>query len=426
MTTPAAPLQAALVVAPDRVFVPANRWDLLPAGPSPAVSVVVTHYDQPRQLTRVLGALALQTLAPFEVVVTDDGSPSPPAVPDGVRLVRQQDCGFRAAAARNLGAATTSGAVLAFLDADTVPEPDYLEQLVTRLAACPDVLAVGRRRHADLSGDGRELPEPGWLREAYADSRNLLDADGRSFRFVLSAVMACGRDLFDDVGGFDERFVGYGGEDWDFAYRAWNNGAVLVHERAALAWHDGPDWAGRSAPESGDRTQKDAESARLAALIPEPHTRGAPLPQALPDVLVDVLGGDLRTVHCLLRQDHRDLQVRVPYAGEAHVSAVRTDPWTADQLARARVRVRLDRPCLLAPDQLGRIVALLTEAGWGETLLTVSGQLVGAATSTRALGRERRWRDAVVDPVGEAFGRQRLEVEVVPPREDLAGFLAAG
>jgi GT2 family glycosyltransferase len=92
----------------------------------------------------------------------------------------------------------------------------------------------------------------------------------RSFRFVISAVLGCRRELFDDLDGFDERFVGYGGEDWDLGYRAWNAGAVLVHARGAVAWHDGPDWAGRTE----DRARKDVESTQLAALIPEPQTRG--------------------------------------------------------------------------------------------------------------------------------------------------------
>ena len=42
-------------------------------------------------------------------VVVDDGSPAPPVVPDGVRLLRQDDRGFRAAAARNLGARHARG-----------------------------------------------------------------------------------------------------------------------------------------------------------------------------------------------------------------------------------------------------------------------------------------------------------------------------
>jgi len=36
-----------------------------------------------------------------------------------------------------------------------------------------------------VSGDGRELPEPGWLRDGPPASRDLLDAAGRTFRFVL-------------------------------------------------------------------------------------------------------------------------------------------------------------------------------------------------------------------------------------------------
>ena len=40
---------------------------------------------------------------------------------------------------------------------------------------------------------------------------------------------------------------------------------------------------------------KDRESARLAALVPEPSVRGAPLPGGVPDVLADVaaVGSDL-------------------------------------------------------------------------------------------------------------------------------------
>ena len=410
-----------LAPGPGDVLVPGNRWDLLPPGPDPAVAVVVTHYEQPAQLALVLAALTRQTSPPAEVVVADDGSALAPDLPPGVRLVRQADLGFRAAAARNLGAAATRAQVLVFLDADTVPEPGFLAALVRRVAACPDVLAVGRRRHADLTGDGRELPEPGWLRDGYIASRDLLDADGRSFRFVLSAVLACRRSLFTDLGGFDERFTGYGGEDWDLAYRAWNAGAVLVHEPTAVAWHDGPAWSGRSP----DRTAKDAESSRLAALVPEPTTRGAPLPGLLPDVLVDVPAYDARCVHALLRQDHRDLQIRTPATGELHAGAVREQPWTADQLRRARVRLRLDEPVALAPYVVGAVVARLVDDDLGELVLTVRGREVGVARTTRALGRARRWPQ-VPDVVGLAFGRAHLEVRTVPPRDDLAGFFAAG
>ena len=402
-------------------LVPGNRWDLLAPAPVPTVTVVVTHYEQPVQLARTLAALERQTRPVEQVVVSDDGSTTPPVVPPGVRLVRQEDRGFRAAAARNHGAAGATGDVLVFLDADTVPEPGFVEALVQRAAASPDVLAVGRRRHADLSGDGSELPEPQWLVDGYGATRDLLHADGRSFRYVISAVLALRRELFVDLGGFDERFVGYGGEDWDLGYRAWNAGAVLVHERDAVAWHDGPDWAGRP----GERADKEAETARLAAVIPEPLTRGVPLPAQLPDVLVDLPVHDPRAVTALLRSSHRDLQVRVPDAGGLHTAAVRTEPWTADQLARARVRIQLEEPVALAPDVVARAVRRLTDDGLGEVVLRARGRRVGTATSSRAAGRAQRGAGRADDVVGRCFGRGELAVAVVPPRDDLAGFLAA-
>ena len=272
----------------------------------------MTHFEQ-QGAGPDAGRGVAQTVPPTEVVVADDGSAQPPRVPAGVRVVRQEDLGFRAAAARNLGAAATTSPVLAFLDADTTPEPGYLAALLGRVAACPDVLAVGRRRHADLSGDGTELPEPAWLVDGYAASRDLLDADGRSFRFVISAVMACSRALFDDVGGFDERFVGYGGEDWDLAYRAWNAGAVLVHERAAVAWHDGPEWAARPATA---RRQGPGVGAARGAGARAGDARGTAAGAAAGRAGGRAAPHDPRCVAALLAGSHRDLQVRADGGGE--------------------------------------------------------------------------------------------------------------
>ena len=226
--------------------VPGNRWDLAPAGAARrTVSVVVAHYEQQAALDRTLAALGRQTRPPDEVVVADDGSHRAPVVPPGVRVVRQDDDGFRLAAVRNLGVAASTGEVVVLLDADTTPEPAFVERMVALPEALPETLVVGRRRHADLSGTGEELPEPTWLRTAYADTRDLLDADATGHRFLIGAVVACSRWWYDEIGGFDETFRAYGGEDWELAHRSWTAGGLLAHRPDAVAWHDGPDAGGR-------------------------------------------------------------------------------------------------------------------------------------------------------------------------------------
>lgn len=126
--------------------------------------------------------------------MVDDGSPEAPEVPPGVTLLRQEDRGFRVAAARNLGAARARGELLCFLDADTAPEPDYIRELTRLPALVPEAVTVGRRRYAGLAGgDGpvevagpaTELPAPEWLERGYADSRDLLEAADRSYRYVI-------------------------------------------------------------------------------------------------------------------------------------------------------------------------------------------------------------------------------------------------
>jgi GT2 family glycosyltransferase len=333
--------------------VPGNRWDLAPDGPRRRrVSVVVTHFEQQAELDRTLAGLRRQTRLPDEVVVADDGSSQAPEVPAGVQLVRQHDDGFRAAAARNLGVAASTGELLVLLDADTTPEPHFVERMVALPEALPEALVVGRRRHADLAGTGpdgaieevappRELPEPAWLRDAYADSRDLLDADHTSHRFVISAVLACSRWWYDEVGGFDETFSSYGGEDWDFAHRSWAAGGLVAHRRDAVAWHDGPDAGARSL----DPDARLAETVAVADRTSAPGTTWRGLARGPADLVVTLAPtlGDaelLVTVDSLLAALPRAV-VRLP---ERHRDLVGTDPRVvpAEQDVPASARLHLD------------------------------------------------------------------------------------
>ncbi|MFJ4036438.1 glycosyltransferase family 2 protein [Microbacterium sp. NPDC090007] len=391
-------------------WVPGNRWDLVAhrRPQPPRVSVIVTHYAQPDELARTLAALARQDHPRelLEIIVADDGSPQAPAVPDGVRVVRQDDRGFRAAAARNLGAAAATGDVLCFLDADTTPEPGYVRRLSRLPALLPEAVTVGRRRHADLTGvpaaepiehagPARELDEPAWLREAYARSGDLLRADDRSYRYVISAVLACSRAFFDEVGGFDETFASYGGEDWEWAHRAWQSGAVLAHVPDAVAWHDGPDWAGRDGVDRA--AEGNRQSLLLAGRIPVDGsaargvlTRSADLQVVVPGALTPAAA--FVCADSFLAAFPRSV---VTMDAVPPVAAFDDDPRVrpvADPVD-ARVVLRLVAPAVvLDPTSLRSALAVLSESDTGRVrLVSPEGAFLGRAHSRRAARRSSRW-----------------------------------
>lgn len=188
---------------------------------TPRIDVVVTHYDDERRLRWVLKALGAQ-MYPSErlhVVVADDGSPT---LPDAPHVVTQPDEGFRAAAARNLGAREGNAPLILFLDGDTVPEPGFVAAMVTAWhEASADargcgVVVTGRRRHAEFDDAGtviRHLDDPAWLLDGHARTDDLRAAGPGDWRYVISAVLGMDRALFTRLGGFDEALVGYGGEE---------------------------------------------------------------------------------------------------------------------------------------------------------------------------------------------------------------------
>jgi glycosyltransferase involved in cell wall biosynthesis len=100
------------------------------------ISVVIPHLNQPEMLERCLTSLRMGQRQPDEVIVVDNGSRVLPqevvAASPGVRLLQEFAPG--PGPARNLGAAQSTGDILAFIDADCLADVAWLAQAEAALA----------------------------------------------------------------------------------------------------------------------------------------------------------------------------------------------------------------------------------------------------------------------------------------------------
>lgn len=110
----------------------------------PDVSVIIPHYNDPVRLRLCLTELLKNDTRGVEIIVVDNASPRPidALITDfpSVTFLTEPEKG--AAPARNTGVAASSGAILAFIDADCVPDLDWLSKV--RSAATRADLVGGR------------------------------------------------------------------------------------------------------------------------------------------------------------------------------------------------------------------------------------------------------------------------------------------
>ena len=170
-----------------------------------ALSIVIPTHNRAERLRQNLLALTRQTAAPdvYEIVVVADGCTDGTAgmVADvvattPVRLVVVTQSPSGAAAARNLGAASASAAVLLFLDDDMEATPDLVSAHIAAHRHRPRTVVIGRfSTPADptaslLSKDARRW----WADRAAARSR----PDHRfTFLDVCTGHLSMPRELFD-------------------------------------------------------------------------------------------------------------------------------------------------------------------------------------------------------------------------------------
>jgi GT2 family glycosyltransferase len=193
------------------------------------VSVVVPAHQNPNELRRLLAALETQTLSldRFEVVVGDDGS-QPPLDVTGTSVLPRMRWGpkHNSYAARNRAAAAAHGEVLAFVDSDCAPDPEWLERGVYALQDAE--IAAGQ-----ILLDVPVRPTPVWSIldiELFCNQQRTVRAGS-----AVTGNLFIRRRDFEALGGFDMTLPS--GGDVDFTSRATARGLRLVYAGDAVVRH---------------------------------------------------------------------------------------------------------------------------------------------------------------------------------------------
>jgi GT2 family glycosyltransferase/2-polyprenyl-3-methyl-5-hydroxy-6-metoxy-1,4-benzoquinol methylase/glycosyltransferase involved in cell wall biosynthesis len=212
----------------------------------PLVSIVIPVHGQWAYTRRCLAAIeAGGPRVPFEVIVVDDASPDDSARVlarcPGVRLVRaEHNLGF--VGASNLGAAQARGELLVLLNNDTEPRAGWLDALVETVYGDERIGLVGAKL---LYPDG-SLQECGGIVWSDASAANYGHGDDpddpryaslRDVDYCSGAALLVRRELFERLGGFDERYAPAYYEDTDLAFAVRAAGYRTVVEPAAVVVH---------------------------------------------------------------------------------------------------------------------------------------------------------------------------------------------
>jgi GT2 family glycosyltransferase len=191
----------------------------------------VCTYNGKRTIRDCLEGLRKVDYPNFEVIVVNDGST------DGTEIIAKE-YGFRVISipngglsnARNVGLRASKGEIVAYIDDDAVPDPQWLTYLAATFLSTD---------HAGVGGPNIPPADDGPVAECVANAPggpvHVLLTD-REAEHIPGCNMAFRKAALEEIGGFDAQFR-IAGDDVDLCWRLLERGWTLGFNPAAMVWH---------------------------------------------------------------------------------------------------------------------------------------------------------------------------------------------
>jgi glycosyltransferase involved in cell wall biosynthesis len=199
--------------------------------PWPRISVIVCAYNSEDTLPDCLNGLRALDYSNYEVIVVNDGSTDRSAEiasEYGFRLIDTENRGL--ACARNAGLEAATGEIVAYIDSDASPEPQWLSHLA---------ISFMRSQHVGIGGPNIPPEGDGRLAECVGHApggpTHVLLSD-RLAEHIPGCNMAFRKESLDAIGGFDPQFR-IAGDDVDICWQLQNQGGTIGYSAGAVVWH---------------------------------------------------------------------------------------------------------------------------------------------------------------------------------------------
>jgi len=222
------------------------------------VSIIITTYNNPSALQKVLDGFLFQTVNPYEIIIADDGSENDTALtvknfskiaPFPVIHVWQEDKGFRAAKIRNEAIKKAASEYLIILDGDCIPNKHFIFDHIA--LAERGFFVQGKRV---LLNEKTSVLFGADSANSYSAMLKMLPSMSNRHHILripilppfknkkLHGIKSCNMGFYKGdlitVNGFNEDFIGWGREDSELAVRLFKYGLKRKeHPFRAVCFH---------------------------------------------------------------------------------------------------------------------------------------------------------------------------------------------
>ena len=189
------------------------------------ISVIITTYGHPQFLKRAIESVLNQTCRNWELIIVDDNNPNTKERIETELVINEflskiptikylkHEFNKNGAAARNTGIRASNGKYIAFLDDDDEYAPTRLEKSLTAIQKVSE-------QYAGVYSGCTFIKRNGKCKKVYAKAPSgnfLYETLCCTFLFYSGSNIFVKREVFDQIGLFDERFIRH--QDYEFLVR---------------------------------------------------------------------------------------------------------------------------------------------------------------------------------------------------------------